>query len=225
MLRAARCSKSLPARFAAGSSFHRCVQTALAAVVVLLASLWIAQIAAAQFNKDNASAILYQEDLSNSNGLQFDGSARWSTEDPSTDQIAVRADIEIPKAGMAAQLWLRRNNDATLSASHTIEIALQFSADFPHDGAANVPGLLMRLGATQRGVPLKGRAEKVTTNVFLLDLSAVEIDMQSNLRLLKERDWIDIPIVYGDGRRAILAIEKGTPGKEAFAAAFAAWQQ
>jgi hypothetical protein len=49
--------------------------------------------------------------------------------------------------------------------------------------------------------------------------------MQSNLRLLKERDWIDIPIVYGDGRRAILAIEKGTPGKEAFAAAFAAWQQ
>jgi clan AA aspartic protease (TIGR02281 family) len=30
-------------------------------------------------------------------------------------------------------------------------------------------------------------------------------------------------VVYGDGKRAIIAIEKGTPGERAFADAFAAW--
>jgi hypothetical protein len=32
-----------------------------------------------------------------------------------------------------------------------------------------------------------------------------------------------VPIVYNNGRRAILAIEKGTPGERAFADAFATW--
>ena len=33
----------------------------------------------------------------------------------------------------------------------------------------------------------------------------------------------DVPVVYANGRRAILAIEKGAPGDRAFADAFAAW--
>ena len=46
-----------------------------------------------------------------------------------------------------------------------------------------------------------------------------------NTQLLKERGWFDIPIVYNNNRRAILAIEKGTPGERAFQEAFAAWKQ
>jgi hypothetical protein len=49
--------------------------------------------------------------------------------------------------------------------------------------------------------------------------------MQRNLQLLKERAWFDIPIVYNNGRRAILALEKGTPGERAFDEAFKAWGQ
>ena len=49
--------------------------------------------------------------------------------------------------------------------------------------------------------------------------------MQRNLQLLKERGWFDIPIVYNNGRRAILAVEKGTPGERAFEEAFKAWGQ
>src|ERR1700680_2268100 len=77
-------------------------------------------------------------------------------------------------------------------------------------------GSLQRIGARSRRCDLRTRAAKVTTNFFLVGLSSVDADVQSNLRLLKERDWLDIPIVYDDGRRAIPAIEKGTPGKEAF---------
>ena len=45
------------------------------------------------------------------------------------------------------------------------------------------------------------------------------------LQLLKERGWFDIPLVYSNQRRAIIAIEKGSPGERAFADAFAAWGQ
>ena len=58
----------------------------------------------------------------------------------------------------------------------------------------------------------------------LVGLSAVETEMQRNMELLKERGWFDIPIVYNNGRRAILAIEKGEAGARAFDAAFAAWE-
>jgi hypothetical protein len=45
-----------------------------------------------------------------------------------------------------------------------------------------------------------------------------------NMQLLKERAWFDIPVVYGNSRRAILAMEKGIPGERVFADAFEAWQ-
>jgi hypothetical protein len=41
------------------------------------------------------------------------------------------------------------------------------------------------------------------------------------LALLK----LDIPVVYGIGRRAVVAVEKGVPGERALAEAFQAWEQ
>jgi hypothetical protein len=43
------------------------------------------------------------------------------------------------------------------------------------------------------------------------------------MELLKERAWFDIPIVYSNGRRAVLAVQKGEPGERAFKEAFADW--
>ena len=48
-------------------------------------------------------------------------------------------------------------------------------------------------------------------------------DRARNLQLLKERSWFDVPLVYVNQRRAIIAIEKGAPGERAFNEAFAAW--
>jgi len=74
-------------------------------------------------------------------------------------------------------------------------------------------------------VPLSGLAVKVTNGFFLIGLSAVDTDVQRNTQLLKDRPWFDIPIVYSNGGRAILAMEKGPPGDRAFADAFAAWSK
>jgi len=46
-----------------------------------------------------------------------------------------------------------------------------------------------------------------------------------NLQMLKERGWFDIPLVYGNQRRAIMALEQGASGRTIFADAFLAWRQ
>ena len=172
--------------------------------------------------------VLYEEDPNNPQGQRYVGSAIWRTEtvSPGTGlapELAVRADVEIPERHMRMTWSLRRNTDKALPASHTIEIQFTLPADFPEGGIGNVPGVLMKTSEQARGIPLAGLAVKVTNGYFLIGLSAVQVDVQRNIEMLKDRDWFDIPIVYTSGKRAILAVEKGTPGERAFADAFKAW--
>jgi len=172
--------------------------------------------------------VLYEEDPGDPQGKRYVGSAIWRTETVSpgpglAPELAIRADVEIPERRMRMTWSLRRNMDKALPASHTIEIMFTLPADFDQGGIANVPGVLMKTSEQARGVPLAGLAVKVTNGYFLIGLSAVEIDVQRNIEFLKNRDWFDIPIVYTNGKRAILAMEKGTPGSRAFEEAFRAW--
>ncbi|HET7383468.1 MAG TPA: hypothetical protein VFJ59_12910 [Pseudolabrys sp.] len=174
--------------------------------------------------------VLYDEDPNDPQGKRYVGSALWRTETVSpgpglAPELAVRADIEIPERKLRMTWSLRRNTDKALPASHTIEIMFTLPADFPEGGIGNVPGVLMKQNEQARGVPLAGLAVKVTNGYFLIGLSAVDADLQRNIQLLKERDWFDIPVVYASGKRAILAMEKGTPGARAFEEAFRAWGQ
>jgi hypothetical protein len=174
--------------------------------------------------------VLYEEDPADPSGKRFVGSAIWRTETVSpgagqAPELAVRCDVEIPERRLALTMSIRRNRDQALPASHTVEVMFNLPADFPFGGISNVPGILMKQAEQTRGAPLSGLAVKVTSGFFLLGLSAVETEAQRNLELLKERAWFDIPVVYNNGRRAIIAVEKGNPGERAFAEAFKAWGQ
>jgi len=174
--------------------------------------------------------VLYEEDPDDPQGKRYTGTVIWRTEQKAaspgrTPEIAIRADIEIPDRQFSATWSLRRNSDQSLPASHTIEIVFNLPADSPTGGVQNVPGVLMKQAEQTRGVPLAGLAVKVTPGYFLIGLSALESDVQRNIQLLKERSWFDIPIVYNNNRRAILAMEKGEPGERVFNEAFAAWKQ
>jgi hypothetical protein len=174
--------------------------------------------------------VLYEESQRDPNGTQFVGSAVWRTERlaPGPGQqpdVIVRAEIEIPEQKVEMRMSLRRNDDKQLPASHKVEIVFTLSPDFLHGGVSNIPGILMKEGETTRGVPLNGVAVKVATNFFLIGLSSVGADMQRNIQLLKDRSWLNIPVVWADGKRAIIAIEKGIPGESAFTRAFATWGQ
>jgi len=174
--------------------------------------------------------VLYDEDPNDPQGKRYVGSALWRTETVSpgsglAPELAIRADVEIPERRMRMTWSLRRNTDKALPASHTIEVMFMLPADFAEGGIGNVPGMLMKQNEQARGVPLAGIAVKVTNGYFLIGLSAVDVDVQRNIQMLKERDWFDIPLVYATGKRAILAIEKGSPGSRAFEEAFRAWGQ
>jgi hypothetical protein len=174
--------------------------------------------------------VLYDEDPSDPQGKRYVGSALWRTETVSpgpglAPELAIRADVEIPERRLRMTWSLRRNTDKALPASHTIEVMFTLPADFAEGGIGNVPGVLAKQNEQARGAPLAGLAVKVTNGYFLIGLSAVDVDVTRNIQLLKERDWFDIPVVYTSGKRAILAIEKGTPGARAFEEAFRAWGQ
>jgi hypothetical protein len=172
--------------------------------------------------------VLYEEDPA-PNGKRFVGSAIWRTETITArlgqpPELVIRADIEVPERKLAMTWMLRPNTDKGLPATHTVEIMFKLPPDFPGRGVSNIPGILMKQGETTRGVPLAGLSIKVTPGFYLIGLSNQEADKDRNLQLVKERGWFDIPVVYGNNRRAIVAIEKGTSGDRAFADAFKAWE-
>jgi hypothetical protein len=174
--------------------------------------------------------VLYEEDPNDPQGKRFVGSAIWRTERVSPgpgqpEEVAIRADVEIPDRKLTMTWSLRRNTDQSLPASHTVEIMFRLPQDFPPGSVTNVPGILMKQTEQTRGSPLAGHAVKVTDSYYLIGLSSFDADRENNMRMLKERGWFDIPVVYSNKRRAILAVEKGTPGDRAFAEAFAAWRQ
>ena len=172
--------------------------------------------------------VLYDEDPSDPKGKQYVGSVIWRIEPIKATgnqkpDVAVRADIEIPDRNFKMTMSFRRNTDTSLPASHTAELTFILPQDFPGGGVGNVPGVLMKSNEQARGTPLAGLAVKVTDGFFLVGLSNVDSDRARNLQLLKERSWFDVPLVYVNQRRAIIAIEKGAPGERAFNDAFATW--
>jgi hypothetical protein len=172
--------------------------------------------------------VLYDEDPSDPKGKQYVGSVVWRTEPVKASgnqqaDIAVRADIDVPDRKFKMTMSFRRNTDSSLPASHTAELTFILPPDFSGGGVANVPGILMKSNEQARGTPLAGLAVKVTDGFFLVGLSNVDADRARNIQLLKERSWFDLPLVYANQRRAIIAIEKGPPGERAFNDAFAAW--
>jgi len=174
--------------------------------------------------------VLYEEEPDDPAGKRFVGTVLWRTEmRPASPgrppELAVRGDVEVPERKMSVTLSFRRNTDASLPASHTVEIVFTLPPDTTSGGVQKVPGVLMKQAEQTRGVPLAGLAVPVTPGYFLIGLSSLESDMQRNVQLLKERSWFDIPIIYNNNRRAILALEKGNPGEQAFNQAFATWKQ
>jgi hypothetical protein len=172
----------------------------------------------------------YEEDQGDPAGKRYRGTVVWRIDNVSpspglTPHIAIRADIEIPERRVSVRWSLRSNDDDALPASHTVELMFKSPPDDPHGGISSIPGILMKATESTPGDQLAGIGVKAAPNLFLISLSTAEADMQRNVALLKERPWFDIPVAFDDGRRAIIAVEKGPPGVRAFAEAFAAWEQ
>lgn len=171
-------------------------------------------------------AVLYVENPSNPKGDQYAGSVTWHSEPNWTSgkmDVGMRADVEIPDRKLKLTLSLRRNTDPSEPASHIIELTFDQPKENPDGNISLVPGIMMKTAEQAKGIALEGIVVKVVDGFFLMGIATA--NRESNLQVLKQLSWFDIPIVYGNGLRAIVTFEKGATGTQIFNDAFAAWKQ
>jgi len=173
------------------------------------------------------TAVLYEEPLdaavAAAGVTAIDAVLNWQFVEDGTSGPEIAANIEVPERAMTIRVVIRRNTDPTLPASHLVETVINTPPDFPGKGIRSVPRLVLKTDENERGEPLIGAAAKVADGFFWIALSAAQADVEHNLELLRDRPWIDLPVIYETGQRAILTFEKGPQGNQVFENAFAAW--
>jgi hypothetical protein len=142
-------------------------------------------------------------------------------------ETVIRGGVELPQAGLTLNILIRRNLDAALPASHTIELTF---VNAPVNGSPprvvrDVALPMMRPEETIRGVSVAGLPVPVKENVFLIGLSDLRGDVDRNTELLLRRNWMELPIRFASGQKAALLFDKGVSGERVFYDAFRAWGQ
>ena len=172
-------------------------------------------------------AILYEEGKAGAKADITAGTVRWSAPLAPIGKLAgVRAweaRVEIPDRKLTLTLRMRTNEDATFPASHVFELRFDLPRGYDGKSVAKVPGLILKATEQHRGDPLRGASAKVSDNFFWVALGNSVDDRGANEKLLVERGWNDIPVLYETGRRAILTLEKGSAGEKAYRAASTSW--
>ena len=175
-------------------------------------------------------AIFYEERTSAEQGTAKTGAVVWRLvqESPGNDlpaEPAVRGEISIPENNIIVRMTLRRNADDTLPASHIWELVVDAPPEFGGGGIEEIQRINMKPSEAAPGQPLVAVPVKIADGFFLIALDAEPNVEQINLSLLNQMDWIDIPVVYRTGRRALFTMEKGLTGQKVFNDALTAWGQ
>lgn len=177
---------------------------------------------------DGQKVFLYEERLGQTSPAAFEGTVAWSVQEgkgaDGRPEPSVQGLINVPERGLTATITVSRNGDPSLPASHLIELAFQVPPNFEGGAIDNVQRIALKATEQDRGDALIAVPAKVTDDVYMVALNDFPDARKTNLDLLKTRNWIDIPVVYRNGRRALLTMEKGATGTDAFNKAIAEWQ-
>ena len=137
---------------------------------------------------------------------------------------AIQANIEVPSKGLNAIMTIKRNADASLPASHIIEIIFALAEEFDGNGIRSIQNFAMKQTEEDTGDRLIAVPAKITDSFFMVALNDYSEAVELNLSLMRDRNWIDLAVVYGNGRRALLTMEKGLTGAEIFDQVIRAWE-
>ncbi|MFP5077253.1 hypothetical protein ACLE20_08080 [Rhizobium sp. YIM 134829] len=171
---------------------------------------------------------LYEERLGQTAPTAIEGGVAWSLKEeaPSEGQRpepVIQAQISVPDRGLTALMTIKRNADSSLPASHTIEFVFSLPGNFEGGSIDSVQRVALKRTEQDRGDPLIAVPAKITDDFYMIALNDFPEAVTTNLDLLKNRNWIDIPLTYRNGRRALLTLEKGPAGTDAFDKALASW--
>ena len=173
-------------------------------------------------------AIFYEERTADSQGSAEPGAVVWSIVQESRSggppaPPAIRAEATIPEKDLQFRMTIRRNADDSLPASHIIEMVFIAPDGFDGGGIENVLRIAFKDSEQSAGNPLLGIPAKISDGFFLLALTDSKADIEANTSMMRGLDWLDIPLVYNSGRRALITLEKGVPGVKAFDEVLNAW--
>ena len=166
-------------------------------------------------------ALLYEERGGAEQGSVEKGSVVWSViqdgaGDGQTAQPAVRATVTMPSSKVSLKMTIRKNTDQSIPASHLIELVFTVPDNFPGGAIDNVQRITFKDTEQAPGNPLIAVPSKIGDNFFIIWLNDARTAQDTNLSLMRKLQWIDIPITYRNGRRALISLEKGVPGDKAF---------
>lgn len=170
---------------------------------------------------------LYEERVGQTSPVAIEGAVVWSLKKETgtngkTESI-VEAQVSAPERNLSALITFKRNLDPSLPASHLVELVFSIPKEFEGGAIESVQRVALKQTEQDRGDPLIAVPAKITDDFHMIALNDYADARAFNLKLLETRDWIDIPVTYRNGRRALITMEKGSTGAEAFRAAIRDW--
>lgn len=170
---------------------------------------------------------LYEERLDQQSPTVTQGTVVWSLvtqpDETGKSDVAIRGEVNDPDNGLTALITLKRNTDSSLPASHIIEVVFAVPSDFAGGSIDQVQRVALKQTEQDQGNPLIAVSAKITQDFYMIALNDLQSAVDENTKLMRQRNWIDIPVVYTNGRRALITLEKGSSGVEVFNQALDEW--
>lgn len=175
-----------------------------------------------------ARVLFFEETGTDPRGAQSDGQVVWRLETVAAGagrapETAIRGTVSVPNAKMSLDLVFKRNRDATLPASHTVEVI--FTPLEGRDGVKVIGPIEAREQETTPGYPLKGAMVPVGSNLFLVGLDANDAAIAKNLEALRDQKWFAFQFQLDSDKLGAVLIEKGATGERIFAEGLEAWKR
>ncbi len=169
------------------------------------------------------SLLLEASDSGTTGAVPYSGTVEWTR---GTDEMGLPTLVgkaNIPARNLAVDVLIRKNSDASLPASHLMEVNFRVTDSFIGGSIAGLPGVLLKNEELVQGTPLVGASARVVGNSFLFALSATPADIQANSNLLMSRKWMDLALIYATGKRAIITLEKDANAEKLFNEVVTVW--
>ncbi len=173
----------------------------------------------------NQSLLLEASTDGRSGAVPFSGTVDWTEGVDEIGLPTLQARASIPARNLDVSITIRKNSDPILPASHLMEITFNVPDTFMGGSIATLAGVLLKNEELVPGTALSGAAARIVGNSFLFALSASPGDIAANTDLLRSRRWIDLAVIYGTGRNAILTLEKDEDAQVLFDRTLAAWAE
>ena len=104
-----------------------------------------------------------------------------------------------------------------------VEIVFALPKNFEEGNVDSIQRVAFKQTEQDRGNPLIAVPAKITDDFHMVALNDDADARKVNLELMKTRSWIDIPITYRNGRRALITFEKGATGTAVFDKVMGEW--